>query len=141
MGSQTFRRGYVSYCETSRFLLRDSVFPDSAGHPRARPGYCHGFQRRRRLQAAVTLINTETGVRSTQTTNGSGTYLFDLVLPGTYTVTVELPGFRTFVQKNVLVQTRGDVTVDARLEIGNTNETVTVEARRSRCSSTPRLWG
>jgi hypothetical protein len=80
------------------------------------------------LQAAVTLINTETGVRSAQATNSSGAFLFDLVLPGTYTVTVELPGFRTFVQKNVLVQTRGDVTVDARLEIGNTNETVTVEA-------------
>ena len=65
------------------------------------------------VQAAVTLVNTETGVRSAQATNNSGTYLFDLVLPGTYTVTVELPGFRTFVQKNILVQARGDVTVDA----------------------------
>jgi hypothetical protein len=80
------------------------------------------------VRAAVTLINSGTGVRSAQVTKDSGAYLFDLVQPGTYTVTVELPGFRTFVQKNVLVQTRGDVTVDARLEIGNTNETVTVEA-------------
>ena len=80
------------------------------------------------VSAAVTLINIETGVRSSQATGTTGAYLFDLVLPGTYTVTVELPGFRTFVQKNVLVQTRGDVTVNARLEIGSTNETVTVEA-------------
>src|SRR6516165_3037531 len=80
------------------------------------------------VQAVVSLINTETGVRATQATSASGTYLFDLVLPGTYSVNVELPGFRTFVQKNVLVQTRGDVTVDARLELGNTNETVTVDA-------------
>ena len=32
------------------------------------------------------------------------------------------------MQKNILVQARGDVTVDARLDVGNTNETVTVEA-------------
>ena len=80
------------------------------------------------VQAAVTLINTGTGIRFTQITNSAGAYLFDLVVPGTYTISVELPGFRTFVQKNVLVQTRGDVTVNARLEVGNTSETVTVEA-------------
>jgi hypothetical protein len=40
--------------------------------------------------------------------NESGRYLFDFVSPGTYTVTIEIPGFSTFVQENVLVQTRGD---------------------------------
>ena len=80
------------------------------------------------VQASVTLTNTDTGVRAAQLTSASGTYLFDLVLPGTYSVNVELAGFRTFLQKNVTVQARGDVTVDARLEIGNTRDTVTVEA-------------
>jgi hypothetical protein len=80
------------------------------------------------VRAAVTLTNTGTGVRSQQLTSASGSYLFDLVLPGTYSLAVELPGFRTFVQKNITVQARGDVTVDARLELGNTRETVTVEA-------------
>src|SRR6476660_7765719 len=80
------------------------------------------------VHCLVTLINSETGTQASQVTNNTGGYLFDLVLPGTYTVTVKLAGFRTFVQKNVLVQTRGDVTVDARLDIGNANETVTVEA-------------
>ena len=33
------------------------------------------------VQAAVTLINPETGVRSSQVTSATGTYLFDLVTP------------------------------------------------------------
>ncbi len=78
--------------------------------------------------ANVALTNDGTGVRAAQTTNGNGEYLFDFVLPGHYTVSVEVSGFRTFIQKNVLVETRGDVTVDAKLEIGNTRDTVTVEA-------------
>ncbi|HYM10418.1 MAG TPA: TonB-dependent receptor [Bryobacterales bacterium] len=78
--------------------------------------------------ASVTLLNNNTGIRANQASDTSGHYVFDLVLPGDYTVEVELTGFRTFVQKNVLVQTRGDVTVNARLDVGNTLETVTVEA-------------
>jgi hypothetical protein len=78
--------------------------------------------------ASVTLRNDGTNVTTSQQTNAVGQYLFDFVLPGTYTVTVEIPGFRRFVQTNVLVQSRGDVTVDARLEVGNAAEAVTVEA-------------
>jgi hypothetical protein len=57
--------------------------------------------------AVVSLRNENTGVRAQQVTNASGQYLFDFVLPGTYTVTVELQGFKQFVQRNVLVQARG----------------------------------
>ncbi|MCC6394197.1 MAG: TonB-dependent receptor [Bryobacterales bacterium] len=78
--------------------------------------------------ANVTLTNDNTGVRAQQTTNQSGQYLFDFVLPGTYTVSVEMTGFREFVQKGVLVQARGDVTVNATIELGNTRDVVTVEA-------------
>ncbi|MBI3696850.1 MAG: carboxypeptidase regulatory-like domain-containing protein, partial [Acidobacteria bacterium] len=63
-----------------------------------------------------------------QQSNLAGQYLFDFVLPGNYTVTVEMAGFKQFVQRNVLVQARGDVTVNATLDVGNTRETVTVEA-------------
>ncbi|HZT33367.1 MAG TPA: TonB-dependent receptor [Bryobacteraceae bacterium] len=78
--------------------------------------------------ASVTLINNGTGVRNAQLTNSNGQYLFDFVIPGNYTVTVELTGFRSFVQKNVLVEARGDVTVNAALQVGNTQEQVTVES-------------
>jgi len=78
--------------------------------------------------ATVKLINDKTGVQTEQQTNELGQYRFDYVLPGNYTVTVELPGFKQAVQKNILVQARGDVTVDAVLEIGETRDTITVEA-------------
>lgn len=77
--------------------------------------------------AEVTLKNTATNVTATTKTGDAGQYLFDFVLAGDYSVTVELQGFRRFIQKNVLVQSRADVTVDARLEIGATSEAVTVE--------------
>ncbi|MEZ5402021.1 MAG: TonB-dependent receptor [Bryobacteraceae bacterium] len=78
--------------------------------------------------ASVTLTNDNTGVTANQTTGQTGQYLFDFVNPGSYTVTVELEGFRKFVQRNILVQARGDITVNAALEVGATTESVTVEA-------------
>lgn len=78
--------------------------------------------------AQVVLHNDATGVDGTRQTNESGRYIFDFVDPGTYTVTVELAGFKKFEQKNIVVQQRGDVTADVKLEAGGVTEVVTVEA-------------
>ncbi len=78
--------------------------------------------------AKVTLANTATNVTATTQTNQSGQYLFDFVVAGDYTVTVEFQGFRKFIQKNILVQSRADVTVDARLEVGASAESITIES-------------
>lgn len=76
--------------------------------------------------AKVTLKNINTGVQTQRDTNAAGQYLFDFVSPGSYTVSVEMSGFRSFLQENVLVQTRSDITVDARLELGQLTETIRV---------------
>lgn len=76
--------------------------------------------------ATVTLLNVGTGVNVVRQSGSNGQYLFDFVDPGTYTVAVELPGFSKFVQENILVQTRGDVTVDAVLKTGSVQESITV---------------
>jgi len=76
--------------------------------------------------ANVTIRNTETGVASSKPSGANGQYLFDFVTPGTYELTVEMPGFSKFVQKNILVQVRGDVTVDATIRPGALVETVNV---------------
>ncbi len=78
--------------------------------------------------ANVTLQNDETNVQAQAKTSPTGQYLFDFVQPGKYTVKVELTGFKSFLQKNILVQARGDVSVNATLTIGNTNEQITVES-------------
>jgi len=76
--------------------------------------------------ASVTLHNRHTGVEHTRVTDGNGRYFFDFVEPGNYRVTVELAGFSKFVQEDVLVQVRSDVTVNAALKLGAVVETVTV---------------
>ncbi|MCB9384430.1 MAG: carboxypeptidase regulatory-like domain-containing protein, partial [Bryobacterales bacterium] len=76
--------------------------------------------------ANVTLTNMGTAVESTTQSNASGQYIFDFVLPGNYHLTVQADGFRTFVQENIRVQTRADITVDAPLEIGAVTESITV---------------
>jgi len=65
--------------------------------------------------AKVTLANINTAVSTTRQTDQTGRYLFDLVPPGTNTVTLECSGFSRLVQENVVVSARGDVTVNATL--------------------------
>jgi hypothetical protein len=77
--------------------------------------------------AMVTLKNVSTGATVTRSTDATGRYLFDLVEPGAYQILVELEGFQRFVQQNIVVENRSDVTVDATLQVGGVAETVTVK--------------
>src|SRR5713101_729531 len=76
--------------------------------------------------AQVSLKNISTNIQVQRESNDAGQYLFDFVSPGAYTLNVEMQGFRSFVQENILVQTRSDVTVNARLEVGQLTETIRV---------------
>jgi len=76
--------------------------------------------------ATVTLLNVQTGTKTVRQTSETGVYVFDLVDPGTYTLSVEFTGFNRFVQENIVMQTRGDITVDVTLVPGTVRETVTV---------------
>lgn len=78
--------------------------------------------------ATVTLQNVNTGVKTVKPTDSAGLYVFDLVDPGTYTISVEAAGFGKFVQQNIAVQSGGDVTVNAALTPGALQQSVTVEA-------------
>ena len=69
--------------------------------------------------STVTLLNVKTGVQVVRQTSDTGLYVFDLVDPGTYTVTVEATGFNKFVQENVVVEMRADITVNAILQPGS----------------------
>src|SRR5262245_52405475 len=78
--------------------------------------------------AKVTLKNLGTGVEVTRKTNTEGRYIFDFVESGVYMILVEAPGFKKYEQHNIKVENRGDVTVDALLEVGQVSEVVNVEA-------------
>src|SRR5262245_4647972 len=77
--------------------------------------------------AKVMLRNVGTGVEVNRQTNAEGLYIFDFIESGTYMVTVEMQGFKKFEQRNILVQNRGDITVNAKMEIGGVSEVVTVQ--------------
>jgi hypothetical protein len=81
--------------------------------------------------AVVVLRNNLTGVAATRTSGENGAYLFDLVEPGSYTLSAEQPGFSKFVQQNIVVQMRGDVTVTPVLTVGGLTESVTVSTAPS----------
>src|SRR6202158_4495219 len=76
--------------------------------------------------ATVALLNVNTGIRAVRQTSEGGFYLFDLVDPGSYSITVEAAGFGKFIQEKILVQTRGDVTVNATLTPGALQQSITV---------------
>ena len=76
--------------------------------------------------ASVTLLNPSTSIKSVKETDNSGIYVFDYVEPGAYSITVEAAGFGRFVQENISVQSGGDVTVNATLNPGSIQQSVTV---------------
>jgi hypothetical protein len=86
--------------------------------------------------AKVTVTNEATGVSQTATTTSAGTYDFPSVLPGTYTVSVEAQGFKSYVKKGFVVLANQDNTADARLDIGAASETVEVTAGTSEIQTT-----
>ena len=79
--------------------------------------------------ATVTLTNEGTGVTREQETTGSGTFNFDRLHWGLYTLRISKSGFRTHEVKAVEVSV-GKVSAfgNVALEVGATAETVTVEA-------------
>jgi len=76
--------------------------------------------------AEVTLISEETNAERSAMTNEVGEYAFTSVLPGTYTLRVSLPGFRTEERKSVRVGTQQSLVLDFMLEVGAISELITV---------------
>jgi hypothetical protein len=78
--------------------------------------------------AVVTLTNTTTGqLRSTETTN-NGSYSFLLLLPGPYGVRITKTGFKAFEAPSVQIHVTETAQLDAKLEVGAAQESVTVSA-------------
>ena len=78
--------------------------------------------------ATVTVTNEATGVARTVKTTAEGDYVVPLLPPGTYSVTVEAPGFKTQTSPGILVQVASTATVNIRLQLGGSTEKVIVEA-------------
>src|SRR5437016_1047893 len=85
--------------------------------------------------ARVTVTNTATNLSRNTSTDGSGGFSFPLLPVGSYNLSVEQTGFRKYERRNILLQTNENVSVDESLELGNVQETVTVEGSASQVES------
>src|SRR5579875_3464562 len=78
--------------------------------------------------AKVTITNDATGVSSDTVTTDTGAFTRPALNPGTYTVTVQAPGFQKSEQKNVLVNPNEPVAVNLTLQVGNATQVIEVTA-------------
>src|SRR6266567_302796 len=75
----------------------------------------------------ITITNEATKVARSATTDGSGFYVADNLLTGTYSVTAERSGFKTIYQGGIGLAAGARVTVNLNLEVGAASETVEVQ--------------
>jgi hypothetical protein len=76
--------------------------------------------------ATATLKNEATGETRTQVSGKTGSVAFPNLLVGTYTLTVEAPGFKKQEQKGIQVRSNTNVDVNLKLSLGGIEETMTV---------------
>ena len=76
--------------------------------------------------ASVTITNTDTNVAATLTTNGSGFYTAQDLVPGRYKVEFQAPGFARLAVNEVAIVAGTTATVDAALKLGDVTQSVNV---------------
>jgi hypothetical protein len=78
--------------------------------------------------ATVTATNVDTGIVSTQQTNGQGYYSFQALPLGKYTVEVKQPGFKEYRRTDLVLEVDAALVVDAALQVGQATEVVAVSS-------------
>ena len=78
--------------------------------------------------AKITITNTETGLVRSTTTNATGSYASHELAFGHYSVKVEAPGFKTNQRTGITLQANDTIRADAALEVGESKDSITVEA-------------
>ena len=78
--------------------------------------------------ATVKITDVSRNTVTTVTTNDSGLFTANYLLSATYQVVVEAAGFKKYIQDGVLLQINETRDLEITLEVGGTQETVTVTA-------------
>jgi hypothetical protein len=76
--------------------------------------------------ATVVATDTQTGVKTTVTTDAKGFYSLPALPVGTYDLQVSQIGFKTYTQTGVVINANSALRVDATLSVGTINEKVEV---------------
>jgi hypothetical protein len=78
--------------------------------------------------ATVVITDNQTGKERTITTSGEGTFTVPQLEIGTYTVKVTASGFKTFTANAVKIDVGKEYSLNATLEIGATEDSITITA-------------
>ncbi len=81
--------------------------------------------------AKVTVTNQATGVTEATETSGAGFYRVPALIPGTYTVRVEAPGFKVSITDSVAVSAETVRGLNVTVQLGGATETVSVSGEAS----------
>src|SRR5579864_7196696 len=76
--------------------------------------------------ASVVATNTQTGVKTTVTTDGKGFYSLPALPVGTYDLKVSVIGFKTYTETGLVINANSALRVDAVLSVGTINEKIEV---------------
>lgn len=74
----------------------------------------------------VTATSNATGVTQTTASNGEGNYRLDFLVPGEYTITAELTGFKKIEVIGVILEVGQIRRVDVRMAVGEIADVVSV---------------
>ncbi len=86
--------------------------------------------------AQVSLVNNGTGQTRETKTGHDGTFVITDLLPGTYNLSIVMPGFKKFQQTEIiLTATERVVLRPSRLELGELTQTIQVTAEAPRIQS------
>ncbi|HVB33093.1 MAG TPA: TonB-dependent receptor [Patescibacteria group bacterium] len=91
--------------------------------------------------ATVTILNTQTGLTRTATTDAHGAYRFPSVPTGVYTVKVEKSGFQTLTLPNITLTVAQNLVVNGTLKVGSTQQQVVVTGAAAVVNTTTSTLG
>ena len=78
--------------------------------------------------AHITVVNTGTNATQAGQSNDQGVYSIGQLAPGSYTVTVEMTGFRKAVETGIVLTVNQSATLNIPLQIGDLEQTISVSA-------------
>ncbi len=81
------------------------------------------------VNAAVTVTNIDTNVLTKTKTNEDGAYYVPFLITGNYSITVEAPGFKKYLQTGLIFNAGETPRVNVKLDIGSLTEQVKVSAQ------------
>src|SRR5262245_29340824 len=91
--------------------------------------------------AKVMVKNEATGITFTQMTTGAGLYAFPSLPAGSYTISVEIAGFKTTNKTANVLTADTPLVVDVSLEVGQTTDVVTIAGGYERLQSSNAVIG